>query len=324
MKKIMAAILCVALLLGVLGACGKQNSPDSVSVATIKGPSSLATLQIMDNSKNGKAKGNYDFTMVQRLGEAATKLTNGEVDIAALPTNVAATLNAKTGGNVQIIAIDILGVLDILTGEDVQINSVEDLKGKTIYSSGQGATPEFALNFILESYGLDPKTDVTINYTQDYTTLATQMIVGSADIALVAEPFATQVVDNNPKIKKALDMTKEWEKVTHGDSVLTMGCLAANRDYVASHPQEINTFLDEYKKSVAFVNGNTAQASQICEKYGIMGASIAMDAIPNCNVVDMEGSEMQQKADGFLKILYDQNPQSIGGKLPDETFYYRR
>lgn len=315
---LLAAFMCISAVL-TLGSC-KKTSDEKTNVYMIVGPTGIGAVSLLEKSsaETPDTKGNYHFELVEQ-SEITAKITNHEADIAALPTNVASTLYAKNKGEIVVLAVNTLGVLYILdvTGE---INSVSDLSGKKIYSTGQGANPEYILKYILEKNGVD---DAEIEFLSDNSELATKMISGDVQIALVPQPVATQVTVKNPNVKIALDMTKEWEKVG-GDSALMMGCVVTTKEYLENHKKEVNTFLDEYKASIESVLSDIENAASLCEKHGIIAsAAIAKKAIPYCNLCFITGDEMEKALSGYLGVLFEANPASVGGALPDSDFYYK-
>lgn len=293
----------------------------TVNIAALKGPTALGMLQIMENNETGTAANNYQFTLAGAADEIVAKIASGELDIAAVPTNVGATLYKKTEGDVQLAALNTLGVLYILeNGESVQ--SVADLAGKSIVATGQGSTPEYALNLILEKNGLTDS--VTVEYKSEHSEVPPMLLSGEASIAMLPQPFVTSVLTQNETIRVALDVTEEWNKAVNGESDLTMGCVVVRREFAENNPKALNAFLDEYQASVEAVNADPAAAAQISEKFDIIKAAVAEKAIPECNIVFIEGDEMQRIASGCLQVLFDANPKSVGGSLPDEAFYYKR
>ncbi len=296
-----------------------------INLAALSGPTALGMLDLLEKNDNGEAANNYNVTIASAPDEVTGKIISGELDIAAVPTNVAATLYNKTEGQVQIAALNTMGVLYILETGDT-IHSVADLAGKTIYSTGQGSTPEYALNLVLEKNGLTPGTDVQVVYKADNTEIAPLLASGEAEVALLPQPFVTSVLAQNQNVRIALDMTEEWDKAVNGESGLTMGCVVVRKDFAEQNKEALDRFLDEYKQSVETVTSEEglAHAAELAEKYNIVKAAVAEKAIPECNIVFVEGDEMQKIAGGFLQVLFDANPQAVGGQLPNDDFYYKR
>lgn len=339
-NRVTALTLAVLLILSAAGcrtssqSSSAQNSaaPSSsqasaekatLKVATLKGPSGLSMVKLMSDNDEGKAAENYKFSISTSPDEVVSKITGGDVDIAAVPTNVAATLYSKTNGKIQIAAVTTLGVLYVLTNGET-ITSVKDLKGKNVCSSGQGAVPEYALNYILKQNGLEAGKDVTVEYKAEHAELAAEMIAGKVKIAVLPEPFVTQVMMKNKDVKNALNLSDEWKKTAGGKSVLSMGCVIAKKDFIEKNKDAFDAFLKEYKASAEFTNSDISTAAKLSEKYGIMKEAVAKKAIPNCSVVYMDGDEMKTKISEFFKVLYDANPKSVGGKLPSDDFYYKK
>lgn len=345
-KKITALTLAICMCISVMAGCGSSTAVSSaaskvepavssealssapaekttIKIATLKGPTGLGMLKLMSDNDAKATANSYEFTLVSAPDEIVSKISTGEIDVAAVPTNLAATLYNKTKGNVQLAAINTLGVLSILTNGET-ITSINDLKGKTIYSSGQGSTPEYALNYILKQNGLEVGKDVKVEYKAEHAELAALVISGKAKIAVLPEPFVTQVMTKNKDVKIALNVTDEWNKVAGNKSVLTMGGLIVRKDFVEKNKDAFNKFLDEYKTSTAYTTSNVEEAAALAEKYDIMPAAVAKKAIPNCNIVYIDGDEMKAKIPDFLKVLFTANPKSIGGVLPGDDFYYAK
>ena len=294
----------------------------TIRIGALKGPTGLGMLQLMQEANDGEKP--YEFTLAGAADELTGKITTGELDAVALPTNTAATLYNKTEGALQIAMVNTLGVLYLVTSGDTEINSVADLAGKTVVSSGQGTVAEYAFNYILSANGLEAGKDVTVEYKSEHSEIAALMAAGEADIAVLPQPFVTQATSQNPDLKVALDLTEEWDKATDGASILTMGCLVVRRDFAEEHKEAFDAFLNDYKASVEYVNANPAEAAVISGEVDLIPAAVAEKAIPECNIVYVDGAEMKEKLPGFLQILYDANPQSVGGAMPGDDFYYEK
>lgn len=328
-KRLLSIVLSVCVVF-LLSSCNKSNNKKflnsdkkDINIAFLKGPTGLGALKLIDDSKNGNTASNYNISVLTDPNQIVAQISNGEVDIAALPTNLAATLYNKSG-MLKIVAINTLGTLYIVSDKDEDINSVYDLKGKTIYTTGQGSTPEYVLNFILDSNNIYRQKDVDIEYRTEHTELASLVISGKSKLAMLPEPFVTQVINKNSNIVRSIDLTKEWEKSANNNSTLAMGCLVARNDFIDENKGAIDTFLNEYSESVNYINNNVEKASELSEKYEIMPKDIARDAIPKCNIVYIDGPEMSLMTNGFLEVLFDFDPKSIGGRLPNEDFYYKK
>lgn len=290
-------------------------------VATLKGPTGMGMVQMMENDELETSVIDYTFDLVGAPDQIIGKVVQGEVEIAAVPTNLASILSVKTEGQVQLLAVNTLGVLYVLeNGEEIQ--SIEDLKGKTLRSSGKGASPEYILNYVLAENGLID--DVTVEYAVEHSELATTTTAGDTTLALLPQPFVTSTLMANEDVRIALDLTKEWEKVTDG-SVLPMGAIIVNKAYAEANPEVIEAFMAEYQASVEFVNASPEDAGLLVEKFGILPkAALATKAIPNCNITLIDAQTSKESVMKFFEILNDFNPKSIGGSLPEDSFFYEK
>lgn len=302
----------------------KEVMDAEIHVGALKGPTAMGMVKMMEDSAAGSNA--YDFTIAAAIDEITPALVKGELDIAAVPANLASVLYNNTQGQVEVLAINTLGVLYIVEKGD-SIQSVEDLRGKTIYSSGKGATPEYALDYLLTANGIDPETDVTIEYKAEHTECVAALASDEDGIAVLPQPFVTTAKMQDDSIRIALDMTQEWDKVQENaqtKSALLTGVVVAQKAFLDENPEAAAAFLDQYSASVEYVNANVSEAAAWIEKYDIIKAAVAEKALPFCNITFIEGSEMKDKLSGYLSILYDQNPESVGGTLPDDAFYFSR
>ncbi|MBQ7800475.1 MAG: ABC transporter substrate-binding protein [Oscillospiraceae bacterium] len=331
--KTISLILATALLSLCIAGCAKdkggassvissQEPKTKVNVAVLKGPTALGMLKLMDDNKNNTAHNDYKFEVFSDATLVAPNIINKSIDIAAVPTNLAATLYKKTEKNVSIIAVNTLGVLSIVTNGE-NITSVADLKGKTIYATGKGSTPEYALNYILEKNGLKVGEDVTVEYKGEHSELASLVIKGDAKIAMLPQPFVTQVTTKNDKVKIALDLSAEWSKIGEG-SELVMGCLVVRNDFLKENKAAVDAFLNEYSSSTYNANEELDETAQFAADFGIMEAAVVSKALPYCNIVYMDGAKMKESVSKYLGVLLAANPTSIGGALPADDFYYAK
>lgn len=299
------------------------SSSNSLSIMALKGPTAMGMVKLIEDSAQSKTAGKYNFSIVGTADEITAKIVKGEVDIAAVPCNLASVLYNKTNGAITVTNINTLGVLYIVEKGNT-INSVKDLKGKTIYSTGKGTTPEYTLNYILKANGIDPEKDVNVVYKSEATEVAAMLEQDTAAVAMLPQPYVTTVLTKNKNLRIALDVSEQWNKVSSNGSGLVTGVLIIRNDVLKNKKDLVNKFLDEYKASTQYTNNNIAEASKLIEKNGIIAAAVAQTAIPKCNITYIDGSEMKSKISGYLKVLYDQNPASVGGKLPDDNFYYTK
>ena len=344
MKRLISLILATVMVLCVFASCGTGASTDTSSVqsevqskepakkadvklATLMGPTGMGMAYLLDDAKNGKALNNYEYEVYSGPEEVTTKLVSGQVDIAALPTNAAATLYNKSNGKIKLVALNTLGVLYLVTKGD-SIKEVADLKGKTIYVSGQGATPEYALTYVLNENGLEVGKDVKLDFTYaNHDDLVAFAASGKADVVLLPEPKVTALLTKNTELKVAFDLNDLWadavKDTDNKDSIIAMGCVAVNTAFAEANPDAVANFLKEYKASVDKVNEDNAAAAEVIAGAGIVPAApVALKALPRCNIVCITGDEMKAKINDFYNVLYTANPDSVGGKLPDDNFYY--
>lgn len=292
------------------------SNPDSISVTALKGPTAMGMVKMMED-----ANASYQFHIAASVDEVTPALVQGNTDIAAVPANLASVLYNNTNGDMEVLAINTLGVLYIVEN-GTTIQSVADLKGKTIYASGKGATPEYALNYILSSNGIDPQNDVTIDWKSEHTECLAALTNSENGIALLPQPFVTVAQTKIPTLNVALDLTKEWDKLDNSSALLT-SVIVAKKSFIESNPDAVNEFLAQYKESVSYVNENVEDAAALVGKYGIVEEAVAKNAIPACNITYIDGNEMKEKLSGYLQTLYEQNPAAVGGTLPADDFYYQ-
>lgn len=334
LKRMTAVFLVMVIAAFTIVGCGKKTANNQteeststeavkydVSVAALKGPTAIGMVQVMKNNKENNAANNYNFNIAATADVFTADLIKGDVQIAALPCNAAATLYNKSAGKVQILGINTLGVLYILdTGDSVK--SVADLKGKTIYTTGKGTTPEYTLRHLLKAAGLDPDSDVTIEFKSEAAEVAAVMAQSSEDvIAMLPQPYVTTVQTSNSKARVALDVTAEWEKLEGKDSTVVTGVIVVNTEYYKNNKAAVDQFMNEYKASVEYVNANVDAAAELVEEFDIFKAAIAKKAIPNCNITYITGEECKTKVSNYLKVLFEENPAAVGGSMPGDDFY---
>lgn len=341
LKNILALCLTLALVFA-LAACGqKTDAPDEqqteqqteqqpeqedftpahYSIAALKGPTAMGLVKLMQDSESGETSGNdYTFTLAGSADEVTPALIKGELDMACVPANLAAVLYGKTEGAVEVLAVNTLGVLYIVeNGSAVQ--SIADLKGQTIVAAGKGSTPEYALRYLLSENGIDPDNDVTIDWKNEHSECVAALASNQATIALLPQPFVTVAQSKIDGLRMALDLTAEWDKLGSGSTLIT-GVIVARREIVEQNPAAVDAFLKEYAASVDWVNANNADAAALIGENGIVDAAVAEKALPYCNIVCLTGGDMQAKLSGYLQVLADANPASVGGSLPESDFYY--
>lgn len=295
--------------------------PDSpIQVGVMRGPTAMGMTKLITDSEKGEAALNYEFSL-DTIDSIVPKITTGELDIAAVPANISSVLYNNTEGKVQLVAINTLGVLYVMEkGES--IDRVADLAGRTIYATGKGATPEYALRYVLTQNGIDPDSDVTIEYKSEAAEIIPLLAQSEDGIAILPQPFATAALNNVEGLRTALDWTRAWDLAADGSSSMITGVLVVRTEFLENYPEAVSRFLQEYADSTAYVNANPAEAAVWIEELGIVAAAIGEKAIPLCHIVCITGEEMQHLTSGYLQVLFDENPQSVGGTLPDEGFYW--
>ena len=337
MKKILALLLA-ALMVFALVSCnmtddqngdpnGDENNVGTdvtVRVMALKGPTGMGMVQLMENNANGTAKNKYEISLAAAPEEVSAAVIRGSVDIAAVPVNLASVLFNKPDVDISFAAVNTLGVLHILENGNT-ITGLNDLKGKKIYATGQGATPQYILEHLLKENGIDPASDVEIEYVAGHAALATLLAENKAAIGLLPEPQVTSALttakkNGNNDLRIALNVTEEWKKLDEGE--LVQGCIIVSNKFKTEHPEEFAKFMEEYKASAVYVVENPKDASVLIEKHGIVEkAALAEKAIPNCNICCIDGETGVAYMKNILEVLYNANPKSVGGKLPTDAFY---
>ena len=344
MKKLLSLLCVLSLSAALLAGCstagdaGTSETPGSsstpsdvtemadpidVNVMALKGPTAMGMVEFMNEADSGTiTDNNYHFNITAATDEVSAALAQGTTDIATVPANLASVLYNNTEGGVQVLAINTLGVLYIVESGDT-VHSVEDLRGKTIYASGKGNTPEAALNYVLTQNGIDPSADVTIEWKSEQAECLSALMAEENAIAMLPQPFVTTAQAQSESLRVALDLTEEWDALqadSETPSTLVTGVVVARTTFVEEHPEVVSAFLDHYQESVDYVNSNVEEAAQLVGQYEIVTAEVAQKALPECNIVFIEGAEMKEKLSGYLSVLFEQNPQSVGGALPGAGF----
>lgn len=334
MKKIISLLLVSLMLLLAFAGCADNQGTNTsdvsdtssvdektkIRIAGMKGPTSIGLIGIMEDDSNGTAKNDYEFSIKGAADEISPLLIKGELDIAAVPANLASVLYNRTQGKIKLLAVNNLGVLYIVTkGEE--ITSIADLKGKTILSTGKGTTPEYTLRSLLSKNGIDPDKDVTIEFKTEATEVVAQMVKAETAIAMLPQPYVTVASGKVQGLKVSLDLNEEWKKVNNGSSIVT-GVIVARDEFIKNNPEAVKKFLEEFKASAEKVNSDVKASAQLVEKFGIFAANVAEKAIPQCNITYIAGEDMKTPVNTYLGVLYEQNPQSVGGNLPKDDFFY--
>ena len=299
-----------------------EKAKEDVNVYVITGPTGIGAVSMWAEADNGQGLENYHFTLVASPTEVVAKLSNGEADIAAVATNMASKLYKSTSGGVKILAVNTLGVLQVLTHQGAKVESLADLKGRTVYTTGQGANPEYVLNDLLRKNGVDPEKDLTINFKAEGTELVTVWASEPEAVIVAPQPVATAILKKYEGSSISLDLTDEWNKV-NTDSELMMGCVVVRTAFLEAHPQAVANFLKDYEASVKSVTEDPGKAGTLCAQYGIVAQGpVATAAIPHCHICCITGQTMKDKLSGYLGVLLAADPTSVGGAIPDDAFWY--
>jgi NitT/TauT family transport system substrate-binding protein len=290
-----------------------------IRVGTLRGPSGMGMAGLMAQAEEGLTENDYTFTLGGTPEEMTAGLISGELDIAQLPANAASVLYNRTDGEVKVIALNTFGVLFILdsTGE---VHEIEDLRGRTLNITGQGATPQFALEHILRANDLEPGVDVEIVFNTEHTELATLMVAGDVTLGMLPQPFVTTAMNQSDDIQIAIDLTQAWEESSPGS--LIQGSLVVRTEFLEENPEAVELFLQDHAASISFVTSNVEDAAELIEHFDIIPAPIARQAIPRSNLVHVDGLEMQSLLEEFMAVLFEADPQAIGGEMPSERFFF--
>lgn len=295
-----------------------------IRIGSLKGPTSMGLVFLMEMSENGKTANDYEFTMVTAADELLPKVISGELDMALLPANVASVLYNRMDGAISVIDINTLGVLYAVTADD-SIQSMADLKGRTVYMTGKGTTPDYVFRYLLSENGLSDS-DLTLEYKSEPTEVAALLQQEDGAVGVLPQPFVTAACAQNKDLKIPLDLTAEWDKTQKSSpspSRMVTGVTVVRNDFLEKEPEAVKIFLSEHEKSAAYTKEQTQKAAELVVKTGIIEkAPIAELALPKCNITCITGTQMKDALSGYLQVLYDQDPKSVGGKLPGDEFYY--
>lgn len=326
-KKMIVAGLCLALGMSMLTGCGNAAADQAVEetvvrVGGMKGPTSMGLLFLKEKAEAGEATGNYEFTMVTAADELLPLMIKGEMDIALVPANVASVLYNKTEGGIAVIDINTLGVLYMVSG-DTGIDSVDDLKGKTIYLTGKGTTPDYVLHYILSGNGLQ-EGDYTLEYKSEATEVAALLAENPEAIGLLPQPFVTVACGQNESLQVVMDMNEQWSLLQgEGGSRMVTGVTVVRKAFLEENEAAVLNFMKEHEESTQAINEDAEKGAELVVNAGIIAkAPIAQKAIPKCNITYIDGEEMKQALSGYLNILFEQDAAAVGGSLPEEDFYY--
>jgi len=293
-------------------------------IGSLKGPTTMGLVSLMDRASKGDARGAYEFTMVTAADELVGKMVSGDLDIALVPANMASILYQKTNQGIQVLNINTLGVLYVVAADD-SIKSIPDLKGKTVYMTGKGTTPDYVFQYLLTSNGLK-EGDVVIEYKSEAAEVAAVLKEQQDAVGLLPQPFVTAAMAQNEKLKMVLDLTGQWDSLQAEDGGrLVTGVTVCRREVLedADTAEAVKVFMEEHFESADFANAHVEEAARLVAEAGIIEkAPVAQKALPYCSIVCIDGEDMKGMLAGYLKVLYEQDPSSVGGQLPDDGFYY--
>ncbi|MBO6193468.1 MAG: ABC transporter substrate-binding protein [Clostridiales bacterium] len=320
MKKLVNTVLASVIAIGMLAGCSTPEPEDlKVRVGSLSGPTTIGIVNLMNDVDTAENDTNYEFTVATQPDEIAAALNAGDLDIALIPANLASVLYNRTEGGIEVIDINTYGVLYCLS-TDSSIQSIGSLAGKTVITTGQGATPEYAINYLLGQYGI---TDCTLDFKTEGAEVIASLQENPDQIAILPQPAATAAMAQVEGLGIAFSLDDEWSGVT-SDSRLVTGVTVVRTAFAEEHPEAVASFIEDHRESVDEANNNVEQTAQLVVDAGIVGAApIAQRAIPLCNIVCVTGDQMRSDLQGYLQTLYDANPQAVGGALPGDDFYYQ-
>ena len=300
----------------------KNSDNTSVRVGSLKGPTSMGLAQLMDRAEKGETENDYTFTMAGKADELVGSVANGDLDIVLVPANVASILYTKTQGNVNVIDINTLGVLYVVASDD-SISSMKDLKGKTLYMTGKGTTPEYVMNYLLSENGLTDG-DVTLEFKSEAAEVASVLKEDPSAVGVLPQPFATAACIQNEALKSVLDLTEQWNLLNkENGSQLVTGVTIVRSDFLKEHEAAVKLFIEDHKASAAYTSEHLDEAAEMVAALGIVEkAPVAKKAMPACNIVCITGDEMKSALSGYLSVLEAADAKSVGGQLPADDFYY--
>ena len=296
----------------------------ALRIGSLKGPTTMGMVSLMDKSSRGEAKGSYEFTMVTAADELVGKMVSGNLDIALVPANMAGILYQKTGQGIEVLNINTLGVLYVVAADD-SLTTIQDLKEKTVYMTGKGTTPDYVFQYLLSASGLNDG-DVTIEYKSEAAEVAAILKEQPDAIGLLPQPFVTVAMAQNENLKMVMDLTEQWDSLqVDGGGRLVTGVTVCRREVLEDEAmaEAVRVFMAEHRESAEFANSNVEETSELVAEAGIIEkALVARKAIPFCSIVCIEGEEMKDMLSGYLNVLFEQDAASVGGKLPDDGFYF--
>ncbi|MGI5854352.1 MAG: ABC transporter substrate-binding protein [Bacillota bacterium] len=317
------AVFALVLMLAVVSASfvnfGYTAEPLNINIMALSGTTGLSMVKMFEDNPVLGAGVNVTYSIVSNPQQMTAKIISGEADIAAVPTNTAALLYNK-GIAIKLGAITNWGV-NYLVGRDLSVKKWTDLKGKTVAVTGKGATPDILFRRFLKANGIDSERDVKLQYYPTPAELAQLVIAEKADLAVIPEPWITEVIMRSPSAQVLLDFQEEWKRLENRKESYPQSCLVISTKLYQERPDVVKNFLQQAGVASDWVNANRAQAGILAEKYVNISAKAATDAILRCNFRFAIASSVKSEVDYFLNSLFEFDPEFLGGKLPDAAFY---
>lgn len=319
MKKLFCLVLSLMLLLSMTAFA--ETSKPAVRLAAMTGPTAMGLVKLLDDAEKGLSANQYDFLLAGAADEISPSLIQGKLDIASIPVNLAAILNNKTNGGLTLLAVNTLGVIYIVEKGGESIQSLSDLKGKTLYATGKGSTPEYNLTYLLKQAGLTLGEDVIVEWKSEPAEVVALMSQQEEAFAMLPQPFVTVAQTKVENLRVALNLTEEWDALQLDSRMITSG-IVVRTQFLQENPEAVENFLKEFAASAQYANESVPETAALIGDLGIVPAPVAEKALPFCNIVCLTGEEMQTALSSYLQVLYDLNPASVGGALPADSFYY--
>ena len=319
MKKLFCLVLSLMLLLSMTAFA--ETAKPSVRLAAMTGPTAMGLVKLLDDAEKGLSANQYDFLLAGAADEISPSLIQGKLDIASIPVNLAAILNNKTNGGLTLLAVNTLGVIYIVEKGGESIQSLSDLKGKTLYATGKGSTPEYNLTYLLKQAGLTLGEDVIVEWKSEPAEVVALMSQQEEAFAMLPQPFVTVAQTKVENLRVALNLTEEWDALQLDSRMITSG-IVVRTQFLQENPEAVENFLKEFAASAQYANESVPETAALIGDLGIVPAPVAEKALPFCNIVCLTGEEMQTALSSYLQVLYDLNPASVGGALPADSFYY--
>lgn len=330
MTRRIVALLTALILVFTLAACGKEPEPvttttevypdmlvrdEKINVACFRAGSAVSLTHARATKEDACV-----ITFSNSVDEITSLIKSGKADIAALPLNTAAQLYNKTNGGIKIMSITALNSLYLVEKGDI-IKKLSDFKGKTVVTSGKGTVFDYYLLYVLKESGIDPETDITIRYLDTYDdVVADAKGENSSGLCVVPCNYACEIL----YAEKGYDTVESFTNILKlkTEMVFAAECLAVRTEYLEAHPDLVEEFLDFADMSATFITSSARAGLYLIDAKLFADEEKALANVFNCNPVCIQGDELVTLASENLKFLYELDPDSVGGALPDENIYY--